>query len=77
MTLRHLCEATTNNLLVTVTRGGVTVAEFTRSSYSSIVASLLDVTVVSVTFVSSTINGSSLLVTLQDEQTQETEPTEP
>jgi hypothetical protein len=39
------------------------------------VASLLDVTVVSVTFVSSTINGSSLLVTLQDEQTQE--PTEP
>lgn len=64
MTLRDLCEATTNDFLVKVTLANVVVAEFQRSTYESIVTTYLDATVSTVTFNASATGTRSMDVVL-------------
>lgn len=66
MTLRDLCEKTTNDVTVKVMQNGTLVAEFLRSTYESVVEVVLTANVTSVTFVFSNLSGSHILVTLED-----------
>lgn len=65
MTLQDLCMVTTNDVTVNVKKDGNVVAEFLRSTYESIVSTLLESTVSTVTFNVSATKETSMEVVIE------------
>ena len=64
MTLQNLCEATTNDFMVTVQQNDAVVAKFDRKTYESIVTEYLSATVSTVTFNADATGTKSMTVVL-------------